>query len=228
VFKEEKVGAVITAAGKGERMAGVDKLFSLLNGEPVLAHSVSTFENSPLVDRIVVVLREDTIGQGVKLVAEKKWRKVTDVCPGGDRRQDSVLNGLKLLSDCEWVIIHDGARPFVNEDMIARGLESACESGASVAAVPAKDTIKMVGDDCFVTRTPPRTGLWAAQTPQMFRLDIIKKAYGEVTRDVTDDASLVEQTGVKVKVFRGSYDNIKITTPNDLELAEIIERKGGS
>ena len=228
VFEKEKVGAVIVAAGRGERMEGVDKLFSLLNGEPVLALSVLVFENSPLVDRIVLVLRENAIGKGVELAAEKKWRKVTDVCPGGERRQDSVANGLKLLSDCDWIIIHDGARPLVTEKMIEDGLEVARESGASAAAVPVKDTIKRVGDDRFVAKTPPRTGLWAAQTPQVFRRDMIIKAYSEIKESFTDDALLVEKTGVKVKVFMGSYDNIKITTPNDLELAEIIGRKGGN
>jgi len=228
VYRSGKVGAVIVAAGRGERMGGVDKVFSPLGGEPVLAHSVSIFEHSQLVDRIVIVLREDSIERGIKLVADRKWHKITDVCPGGIRRQDSVLNGLKLLSGCEWAIIHDGARPFVTEDMLKKGLEAAGESGASVAAVPVKDTIKRAGDNGFIVKTPPRDNLLAAQTPQVFRFDVIKKAYDRVAKDVTDDASLVEQTGIKVKVFTGSYDNIKITTQADLELAGIIRQKEGS
>lgn len=225
MYNEEKVGAVIVAAGRGERMEGADKVFSHLSGEPVLAHSVSVFECSPLVDQIVIVLREDSVGLGLRLVADEKWRKVTDVCPGGDRRQDSVLNGLKKLSDCRWVVVHDGARPFVTEDIIEKGLTAARESGASVAAVPVKDTIKRVGSDGFVIKTPPRDNLWAAQTPQVFRLDVIKKAYGKVIEDVTDDSLLAERIGIKVKVFMGGYDNIKITTPADLELAKLIKRK---
>ncbi len=227
MFNKEKVGAVIVAAGKGERMEGLDKVFSFLSGEPVLARSVSVFEHSPLIDQIIMVLREDAIGHGLRLVVEKKWRKVTEVCPGGKRRQDSVLCGLKQLSDCSWAIIHDGARPFVTGEMIEEGLKAAQESGASVAAVPVKDTIKSVGDGGFITKTPSRDSLWAAQTPQVFRFDVIKKAYGKIKEDVTDDATLVEKMGIRVKAFKGSYDNIKITTPDDLKLAEIIRRREG-
>ena len=227
MYRKEKVGAMIVAAGRAERMEGVDKVFSPLGGEPVLAHSVFVFENSSLIDQIVIVLREDAIEQGKKLLAEKEWRKVTDVCHGGDRRQDSVSNGLKELSDCKWVIIHDGARPFVTGNMIKDGLEAARGSGASVAAVPVKDTIKRVGDDGYIIKTPPRDNLWVAQTPQVFRLDVIEKAYNDINEDVTDDSMLVERTGIKVNVFTGSYDNIKITTPKDLKLAGIIRRKEG-
>ncbi len=152
---------------------------------------------------------------------------MTDVCPGGRRRQDSVLAGLGLLKDCYWVIIHDGARPLLTADLIEAGLEAAKESGAAVAVVPVADTIKLAGDDGFVMGTPPRANLRAAQTPQVFRSDIITAAYAQPAGEVTDDASLVERLGYRVKLFMGSYDNIKLTTANDLALAEVLWAKRG-
>ena len=225
MYKKERVGAVIVAAGRSERMEGIDKVFSSLGGEPVLAHSVDVLERSPLIDQIIIVLKEKDIGQGLRLVAGKQWRKVTDACPGGKRRQDSVLCGLRHITGCKWVVIHDGARPFLTEAMIEDGLEAAQPGGAAVAAVPVKDTIKRTSGDGFVIGTPPRQNLWAVQTPQVFRFDIITRAYSGEMKDVTDDAMLVEETGVRVKVFKGSYDNIKITTHADLELAQILRRK---
>ncbi|MFH1015911.1 MAG: 2-C-methyl-D-erythritol 4-phosphate cytidylyltransferase, partial [Chloroflexota bacterium] len=146
---------------------------------------------------------------------------------GGERRQDSVAAGLKLTGKCDWVVIHDGARPFVTIDLIERGLEAAKETGAAIAAVPVTDTIKEAGEDSIVRQTLPRQNLWAVQTPQVFRIDIITEAYRRARGDVTDDAMLVEQMGHKVKVFMGSYDNIKITTPEDLALAEVLVKKYG-
>jgi len=129
---------------------------------------------------------------------------------------------LKLLGKCGWVIIHDGARPMLTQDLIERGLKAAEETGAAAAAVPVTDTIKLVGDDQIVIGTPPRSNLWAVQTPQVFRSAIIKKAYQQAQEDVTDDATLVEQIGGKVKLYLGSYENLKITTPRDLALAELL------
>jgi 2-C-methyl-D-erythritol 4-phosphate cytidylyltransferase len=150
-----------------------------------------------------------------------------DICPGGERRQDSVAAGLSRLEKCHWVIIHDGARPLVTEDLIRRGLAEAGDTGAAVAAVPVTDTIKVAGDDRLVQHTPLRDNLWAVQTPQVFRFDIITKAYRRIKAEVTDDASLVEQSGYKVKLYMGSYDNIKVTTPDDLALAEVLWQKHG-
>ncbi len=226
--KQQKIGAVIIAAGRGERMGGVDKMFAQIAGEPVLARVVSVFEACSLISRIVIVLGEQNLERGKKLVAEEGFSKVTDVCPGGKLRQDSVLSGLSRLGDCYWVVIHDGARPLVTVALIESGLEAAKESGAAVAAVPVSDTIKVAGDDRFVQGTPPRQHLWAVQTPQVFRSDIITRAYRKIRAEVTDDASLVERLGYRVKLHMGSYDNIKITTPNDLALAEIIWQKHGA
>ncbi len=136
--------------------------------------------------------------------------------------------GLKQLKDCQWVVIHDGARPLVTKDLIERGLSEAKDTGAAVAALPVTDTIKIAGDDRIVQQTPLRQNLWAVQTPQVFRFDIIAQAYKKAKGEVTDDASLVERLGYKVKLYMGAYDNIKITNPDDLALAEVLLKKHGN
>ena len=204
-----------------------DKMFALLGGEPVLARVVDVFQNCDLIDQIVVVVNKQSLAKCRQLGTEQAWSKVADICPGGERRQDSVTAGLSRLRDCHWVVIHDGARPLVTEDLIRRGLVEAEETGAAAAAVPVTDTIKVAGDDRIVHQTPPRQNLWAVQTPQVFRFDIITEAYRRVKAEVTDDASLVEQSGYKVKLYMGAYDNIKVTTPDDLALAEVLWQKHG-
>jgi 2-C-methyl-D-erythritol 4-phosphate cytidylyltransferase len=224
----DRVAAIIVAAGESRRMGGVDKAFTLLGGKPVLARAVDAFQKCGSVHQIVLVVNEQNLERCRQLVAESGWSKVTDVCPGGKRRQDSVAEGLSHLSHCDWVIIHDGARPLLTVDLIEHGLEAARETGAAVAAVPVTDTIKVAGDDRIVHQTPPRRNLWAVQTPQVFRFDIIAEAYHQAKVEVTDDASLVEQLGYKVKLYMGSYVNIKVTAPDDLALAEILWQKQGS
>jgi len=224
---QPKVGAVIVAAGGSRRMGGVDKVLALLGGEPVLARTIDAFQNSSSIDQIVIVLSEPNLERGRQLVAERGWSKVTEVCLGGRRRQDSVLAGLSRLKDCHWVVIHDGARPLVTEDLISRGLAEAEETGAAVAAVPVTETIKVVGEGRIVHQTPPRQNLWAVQTPQVFGYLMIAEAYRQAKGEVTDDASLVEQLGYRVKLYMGAYDNIKITTPDDLALAEVLWQKRG-
>ncbi len=219
---KEKVGVVIAAAGASRRMGEVDKLFLPLAGKPILSWAVEAFEKCPLVDQIVIVLSRRNIMAGKELVKEEGWSKVSRVCLGGRRRQDSVAKGLSALKSCQWIIIHDGARPLVSEQVIIKGLEEAKRAGAAVAAVPVIDTIKVATQDQFVVETPPRCNLWAVQTPQVFRSDIIAQAYKNLRDEVTDDASLVEALGFKVKLYMGSYDNIKITTKKDLILAEMI------
>ncbi len=216
---QQKTAAVIVAAGKSQRMGGADKVLALLGDKPVLARVIDVFQGCASIQQIVVVLSEPNLKTGRQLVAEQGWSKVS-VCPGGNRRQDSVMAGLKQLKKCGWVVIHDGARPLVTEGLIEQGLETARETGAAAAAVPVIDTIKVAGDDRLVRETPPRRNLWAVQTPQVFRFDIIAEAYRQVTDEVTDDATLVERLGHKVKLYMGSYDNIKVTTPDDLALAE--------
>lgn len=222
---QQRVGAVIAAAGKGERMGGVNKVLALLGGKPLLAWVVDTFQRCNSIDHVVVVVNEQNLEPCQQLVAEQGWSKVTNVCVGGKRRQDSVAAGLSRLSPCHWVVIHDGARPLVTVDLIERGLEAAKETGAAIAAVPVTDTIKVAGDDRLILGTPPRHPLWAAQTPQVFQFDIITAAYRQAKGEVTDDATLVEQLGCKVKLYMGSYGNIKVTTPDDLALAEVLQQR---
>jgi 2-C-methyl-D-erythritol 4-phosphate cytidylyltransferase len=223
--KEEKTGAVIAAGGSGQRMGDVDKLFGLLDGKAVLARVVDVFQNCNLIDRIVLVLSQENLERGKQLVSGQGWTKIIDVCVGGELRQDSVAAGLDKLNNCDWVVIHDGARPLVTADLIERGLEAARETGAAIAAVPVTETIKMADDELFIQGTPPRSNLWVAQTPQIFRFDLINEAYKASRYEVTDDARLVEQLGRRVKIYMGSYDNIKITTPEDMALAEFLWQK---
>jgi len=223
----DKAGAIIVAAGASRRMGGIDKMFASLGGKPILARVIDAFQECQAIDQIVVVVSKDNLKRCQQLVGEQKWSKVSEVCVGGERRQDSVAAGLSRLKQCEWAVIHDGARPLVTTDLVERGLEAARETGAAIAAVPVTDTIKIARDDQIILETPPRRTMWAAQTPQIFRFDIIAEAYRKVNNDVTDDASLVEQLGYKVKLYMGSYDNIKVTTPDDLVLAEALWKKHG-
>jgi 2-C-methyl-D-erythritol 4-phosphate cytidylyltransferase len=223
--KKEKAGAVIVAAGKSERMGDVDKMFASLGGEPLLLRTTRPFQQSSLIDQVVVVVSGEREMMCRHLVAGPDWPKVSDVCLGGRRRQDSVAEGLKRLAGCDLVVIHDGARPLVTVELIEEGLKAAKETGAAAAAVPVTDTIKVADEGRTVLETPSRQNLWAIQTPQVFSFRMISEAYEKVNDDVTDDASLVERLGYKVKLYMGSYDNIKITTPADLALAEILWRK---
>ena len=216
------VGAVIVAAGESRRMRGIDKILTPLAGRPLIAHAIEAFDDSPRIGRIVLVLSRNTLEGGRRLVDEGGWHKITDVCTGGERRQDSVRAGLELLSDVDWVIVHDGARPLVDADIIGRGLDAAAETGAAVAAIPVTDTIKRVGPGCIVVDTPPREELWAAQTPQVFRRQVLADAHQRVAKDVTDDAAMVELAGGAVKLFMGSYENIKVSTPEDLAAARVL------
>jgi len=222
-----KVGAIIVAAGTSSRMGGIDKVFATVDGKPLLATVITVFQNCPSINEIVVVLSRRSLGQGRKLVKDHNWSKVIAICPGGQRRQDSVKEGLRRLTDCEWVVIHDGARPCVDTDLIERGLMAARESGAAIAGVPVKDTIKIVTRRRFIQQTPARQSLWVAQTPQVFRYDLIQEAYRHADNEVTDDATLVEQLGYKVEVYMGSYNNIKVTTPDDLEIAKLLLQNNG-
>ena len=216
------VGAVIVAAGRSTRMGGVDKTFASMLGLPLVAHTIDRFESSPLVDQVVLVLAEESLDRGRELVQERGYRKVAHVCSGGQRRQDSVRNGLELLTPCDWVMVHDGARPCLDEAMLKRGLNAAAECGSAVAGVPVKDTIKLVSPDQMVNETPDRSLLWTAQTPQIFRYGLLLEAHRTCTEDVTDDAAMVESLGHPVKMFQGSFQNIKVTTAEDLVIAEVF------
>jgi len=227
MFKSQKVGAIIVAAGRGERMGGIDKIFAPLGGTSVLERVAGVFEASRYIDHFVIVLNPDNVARGKHTLADKNTSKLVKVIQGGLRRQDSVEAGLKTLPACKWVVIHDGARPLVGAELITSGLEAAQETGAAVAAVPVTDTIKLADDNGYVKETLPRSRLWAVQTPQIFRFDIIKEVYSKAAGDFTDDAALVETLGIRVKLYMGAYDNIKLTTPADLALAEALWQRRG-
>ena len=216
----DRVGAVVVAAGQSTRMTGVDKVFAYVAGLPLIAHAINALEECDAVHEIVIVLSSARVDEGQTLVDDLGWRKVVAVCAGGDRRQDSVLAGLGCLKDCEWVIVHDGARPCLTGNLVLEGLEAAKDTGAAVAAVPSKDTIKVVAENGIVESTPDRKRLWAVQTPQTFRYDLLVSAHSELLGDYTDDASMVEALGGRVRVHFGSYDNLKVTTPEDLPIVE--------
>jgi 2-C-methyl-D-erythritol 4-phosphate cytidylyltransferase len=225
MYKFQTVSAIIVAAGRGERMGGIDKIFAPLAGISVLERVTGVFNSSPFIDHFVVVIARENEEQARHLLDKKHFNKLTEVVPGGLRRQDSVESGLKNLGSSEWVLIHDGARPLLGPELIENGLEAARETGAAAAAIPVTDTIKLVDDLRYVKETLPRSRLWAVQTPQIFRSDIIDRAYRGTAADVTDDAALVEAMGIQVKIYMGAYSNIKITTPADLALAEILCRQ---
>ncbi len=218
------VGAIVVAAGSSTRMGDTDKLFVPMAGRPLLAHVLAPVQECPLIDRIVLVLSSANLQRGRDLVAEHSLDKVSAVCQGGPRRQDSVRLGLEALGPCDWVLVHDGARLLV-EPAISEGLAAARETGAAVPAVPVADTVKMAGPDGTIASTVDRSRLWAAQTPQVFRYDLLLRAHREVTADVTDDAAMLEALGLPVKLYPGSALNIKVTRPEDLRLAEALLRE---
>jgi len=159
-----------------------------------------------------------------RFVEDQPVSKVSAICVGGTRRQDSVRIGLEHVADATHVLVHDGARPLVNRELIERGVEAVLHHEAAIAAVPVKDTIKTVGADMLVLDTVPREHLWAVQTPQIFELELLKTAHQRIGEDVTDDATMVERLGHKVKIFMGSYENIKVTTAEDVVIAEALIR----
>ena len=218
-----RLGVVVVAAGTSQRMAGVNKLFAPLRGKPLLAWSVDTCHSHDMIRQTVLVLNDNDLARGQRLKDERGWSKVT-LCQGGVRRQDSVSEGLSHMRDCDWVLIHDGARPFLTTDLIEDGVKTVRDTGAAVAAVPVKETIKVAVGERFIGETLERHRLWAAQTPQIFSFDVITRAYQNLTTEVTDDATAVERLGYKVRLYMGDYRNIKVTTAEDLALARIIAR----
>lgn len=223
-----KSSVIIVAAGSGKRMnSKLAKQYIELKGREILSYTVETFNSSRFIDEIVLVVGESDIENAEKNIVQKYgFEKVRTVTAGGSERQYSVNNGLRSISpDCDIVLIHDGVRPFVSDRYIKRLIDTAAEYGACVLGVPVKDTIKVCGEDNIIASTPERSSLWIAQTPQCFRYDIIKNAYSEAMRkniSGTDDCMLVERTGVKIKMVEGDYNNIKITTPEDLYIGERI------
>ena len=225
------VSVIIAAAGKGTRMnSDINKQYINICGVPVLARSIGVFQECKLINEIIVVVNKDDIIFCKKNIIDTyEFTKVTQIVAGGDSRQKSVLNGLNAVNkDTEIVLIHDGARPFVKQEIIIDSITSAMNFGAACVAVPVKDTIKRsVGKDGqdFITETIPRETLWLVQTPQAFRYSLIREAHIKAYEEGfegTDDSILVERLGVPVKIVMGRYDNIKITTWEDLIIGEAI------
>ena len=222
-------GVVIVAAGTGSRMnMGINKQFIKLEGKEIIAYTIEKFYNNSNIEDIVVVVKEDEYKINKKEILDKYNFKNVKIAYGGKERQDSVYNGLKLLDEkCDVVLIHDGARPFVSDKIIDKSIAEATEHKAIVVGVPVKDTIKVIDNDKNIVDTPNRSVLWAVQTPQTFDYNILIDAYKDAFKNKfygTDDAMLVERIGYKVKMLEGSYNNIKITTQEDLNIGSQILR----
>jgi len=221
--------AIIVAGGKGERMGpDVDKAFLSLGAKPVLVYSLLAFEKCPDVDEVILVVRKERV-EAARCAAQMfGCKKVIKIVAGGNHRQQSVANGLAEISEgAEVVAVHDGARPCVTPDLISETIKSACQYGSGVAAVKITDTVKEVEKGMTISQTIDRTKLWRVQTPQAFKVALLRKAFEMVTKKklkVTDEASSVEMICDNVRLVQSSSSNIKITSPDDLVLAAALMR----
>ena len=238
-MEKRKTAAIVLAAGQGKRMqSAVAKQFLLLDGEPVICHALRAFERSQ-VEQIVLVTGVDEIEYCRTEIVEKYgFHKVKQIVAGGKERYHSVYEGLRaldgVLPEDGIVLIHDGARPLVTEEIICRTIDAAAEYGACVAAMPVKDTIKVADREQFAETTPDRSTLWQIQTPQTFRYGLVYGAYQKLLSDeryqkgITDDAMVVEtMCSGRVKLIEGSYENMKVTTPEDMIIAETFLKRRG-
>ena len=231
-MQKKKCTAIVLAAGQGKRMGTkVQKQYLEIEGKPVLYYSLHAFEKSAIIDEVVLVVGENQVEYCYsEIVLKYGFDKVKTVVEGGAERYHSVWNGLQEVDDDCYVFIHDGARPFVDEEILERAYKDVQNCKACVVGMPVKDTIKLADIEGYVKETPDRSLLWMIQTPQVFETELVKKAYALLMEQsdvqVTDDAMVVEQMlGHKVKLTIGSYENIKITTPEDLDVAEIFVKK---
>ncbi len=225
--KKRNIVAVVPSAGMGKRF-GSNKPFVLLNGKPLFLYSLEVFEALTDIEEIIPVMKPEDMKQAQELLEKAGIKKVKKIAPGGKERQDSVYNGLNLIENknCT-VIIHDAVRPVINVEMVESALQEMGKFDGVVLAVPPKDTIKE-SNGIIVNRTLKRETLWAVQTPQIFPYEIIMNAYTKAMKEKyysTDDSALVEFNGGKVRIVMGSYKNIKITTPEDISIAEIFLKK---
>ena len=219
---------IIPAAGQGKRMgAGKNKLLLELNNIPVFIHSLKVFDEDELCDGIILAIHPQDEAEFKSLLKKHEVKKVLDLVPGGKERQDSIYNALKTVKNDGIILVHDAARPFILKEHIHRLLVTAQETGAAIIGVPAKDTMKTVRNQ-MVVATVERSSLWAVQTPQAFRFSILYNAYLQAEKDHfigTDDSSLVERISHPVTMVEGDYDNIKLTTKEDLFFAQAIFKK---
>lgn len=227
-----KIVALIAAAGKGKRMnTRISKPFIPIFGKPILAYTIEKFEKCRLIDKIYLTVNsEEKELCSRNVIIKYNFSRVQELVDGGETRQDSVYNGLKALDkDTDIVVIHDGARPLIEETLIRDSIEKAQKYGAAIAAIPIKDTVKKSENNFFINKTLNREEIWRAQTPQTFKYDLILPAYHKAYKDkylATDDAAILERYGHKVKLIIGSEENIKITTPFDIIVAENFLKKG--
>ena len=222
--KTETCAAVIVAAGSSSRMQGTDKILTSLHGEPLIVHTIRAFQQCDEITEIVIVTREALLSQMSHLCRTNGFDKVSIIVPGGASRAESVYRGLDHVSDAELVAVHDGARPLITPEIIEKTVRKAATFHAAAPAVPVKDTIK-TAENRIVTGTPDRSSLFAVQTPQVFDFDLLRGALKRALEEklsVTDDCSAVEALGMSVYLTDGSDENIKVTTPVDLLLAEAI------
>ena len=226
--------AIVLAAGQGKRMhSKIQKQFMELDGMPVLCYSLRCFQESPLIRDVILVTGEEYVFWCKEEIVEKYgFTKVSAVVSGGKERYDSVYEGLRACKDTEYVLIHDGARPLVTDEIISRAAQAAVSDEACVVGMPVKDTIKIADAGGFAESTPDRSRLWQVQTPQAFSYPLVRGAYDRLMADetrqkgITDDAMVVEHlSGTKVRLVEGSYENLKVTTPEDLVLAEALLKK---
>lgn len=230
-MEQGRCTAIVLAAGQGKRMhSRIQKQFLKIGGKPVLYYSLHCFQESPLIQDIILVTGEEMISHCEQEIVKKYgFSKVRKVTAGGKERYDSVYAGLLCCQDTDYVYIHDGARPFITEEMVQRGYETVKRTNACVMGMPSKDTVKLADSSGYIKETPDRKIVWNIQTPQIFLYDLIRGAYESIRKKdmtgVTDDAMVVEQeTGTKILLVEGSYQNIKITTPEDLAIAEAFLR----
>ena len=230
-MEQKKCTAIVLAAGQGKRMhSKVQKQFLEIGQKPIVYYSLHCFQESPRIQEIILVTSKEMIPYCEKEIVEKYgFGKVTRIVEGGKERYDSVYAGLKACKDTDFVFIHDGARPFITVEMVERGYQAVVKTGACVLGMPSKDTVKLADEEGYIKETPDRKIVWNIQTPQIFSYDLIRGAYESIRKKdmtgVTDDAMVVEQeTGTKILLVEGSYQNIKITTPEDLAIAEAFLR----
>ncbi|EJO5349201.1 2-C-methyl-D-erythritol 4-phosphate cytidylyltransferase [Clostridium botulinum] len=225
-----KNSVIVVAAGKGKRMnSSINKQFLNIKNRPILYYTLNKFSTHKDIDEIVLVTLEDKIQVCKDIIDKYNIKKVSKIVPGGKERQDSVYNGLKAVSkDCDIVLIHDAARPFVNNDIIENGIKYVKQYGAAACGVMPKDTIKIKDKKGFSIDTPRRNDLFIVQTPQCFKYNIILDCHQKLkshNKKVTDDTMVLENYGKQVYLYEGNYSNIKITTPEDLILGEQILEK---
>jgi 2-C-methyl-D-erythritol 4-phosphate cytidylyltransferase len=229
--RRPKVFAIIPAAGSGTRLGTpVRKQFLPLKGKPILVHTVQQFEHCPDVDEIAIAVPESALVEVESFVSRYRLHKVSKVIAGGDLRQDSVFNVMRVLStkDADIVVVHDGVRPFIDPKKITQVIHACREHGAAVLAVQPKDTVRRSGGGGFFDATLDRTAIWMVQTPQAFKAGLLRKAFQLASKErftATDEAGLVEHAGHKARIVEGTYDNIKITTVEDLELGQLIHER---